>query len=233
MNNNFNRIQKFLFSIPLIIISLIITLILSGTTINKFYFDKYTKNAFDQKDSIYTLNKTYVENEVSDTLLQSYVLHKLEVLEKRKKFKKEIFLTLYRNYFAVITLFPILAGITAILSIFVFGKGWNDSKPRLKAVFLFFAITTSIIGAFPNIYQHKQTYSINVSHYEKLDRLQQRLINCAINFEKNEDNTIKINCIKSIENEELETIGFDFGLELYDVNFKYLNQLRKQNNPTR
>ena len=87
---------------------------------------------------------------------------------------------LYINYYAVVTIFPFLTGISVILSFLIAQNGWKDCSTMLKATFLTFAILTALYGLFPTIYKQEETITQNLENYLRFDKIQKRIFDYSL-----------------------------------------------------
>ena len=97
---------------------------------------------------------------------------KVKQLQKKKKLYQHLFITFGKNNYALLSLFPILSIITAILGFFVAQVGWGQSDHHLRAYFLIFTALTTLVGVFPNVYNQEEAMDRNIEKYNAIVQLQ-------------------------------------------------------------
>jgi len=133
---------------------------------------------------------------------------------------------LSKNNYALLTLFPFLSAITAILVFLIIQKGWNSSNLYLKTYFILFTTLTSLIGVYSEVYKQSSSIERHTKNYLEYTKIQKTIFNYSltapllekelipfyqfidqINFQENKLTTL----IFSIEKKALDEEMFKFG----------------------
>lgn len=202
----------------LLIALLIVTII--GTTFASFF---YTVNKFEAKidialeplDSVYQLNRPVLKkNSVLSEADTSLLLSKVAIIQENKRHHRIMFTSLYANYYGIVTLFPFLTGFALILSFLIAQKGWSDSKPFIKSLFLTFTTLASLFGLFPTIYQQKETSTQNLNAYLDYNKIQKQIFDYPLTAKKIYSDSLEFkDFLNKINKAEYDVGDIYYGLE--------------------
>lgn len=224
---NIYKNKELVISISIILTIVVCATLFSGKIFIDF-FERQSDKSFKPLDSIYVLNRSLLEtnSKLSDTQ-KGLLLRKAEVIEQNKNHHKIIFVKLYSNYYAAVTLFAILSGITVILSFLIAQNGWKQCKPILKALFLTIVFLSALYGLFPTIYKQNETSYKNLDNYLKYNKIQKQIFDYAITAPYLYSDSLDFSqFINNINEEELEISNIYFGLEQKSINQDILENIK-------
>lgn len=101
--------------------------------------------------------------------------NKVNMLHKEKNEYEYFFRTYGKNNYALLSLFPILSVITAILGFYVAQKGWAGSNEHLKAYFILLTAFTTIVGIYPSVYNQENLINQSLKGFNQIDKLEKQI----------------------------------------------------------
>lgn len=136
-----------------------------------------------------------------------------QIINMHKAHHKATFLMMYEFHYANITFLAIFSILTASMVFLVGQKGWNNSVPLTKRLFIVFAAYTAFYGVSINIYQQKENIQNNLDAYVNYDNLQKEIYS----FSLSDPYTV-----------EKDTIGFNQFFTSTSLKLRELNQVYMQ-----
>jgi len=160
---------------------LIFSMTFGGAMQARKFFEKESNFVFTPLDSIYFENVALLNKHSKLSKEQTdLVLSKAEILQLNKTHHKRIFMKVYSNHYASVTIFPFLSGITVLLSFLIAQNGWKACSNMLKSIFMIFALLTGLYGIFPSVYKQKETVDNNLNNYQAFNKIQNKLFDYSI-----------------------------------------------------
>lgn len=185
------------------------------------HFISLSNDAITPLECVYEMNREkLITNKNLPIDLCNTLVHKVDVLETKKAHHKEIFMVLYKNYYAVVSVFPFLSGILVLLTFLILQKGWsNITNKYIKPLFLTFSLLTAIYGLFPVIYQQEEMISKNTINFIALSKLQKQIFDYGETRFKLYDSLYKsdMDFINHINKKEQDLYNLFYDLELKGV----------------
>lgn len=186
---------------------------------------KWNLNKFDKlsKKSLSFFHKAYEENidltqkRASKTLSKEEIdilLRKVSILEQNKSHHADLIRSLYKNNYALLTLFPFLSAITAIIAFLILQRGWNESNVYLKTYFVLFTTITTLVGIYPEVYQQTETIKENLDTFLGYKGIQKTIFSYSLTAPLLEKDTIEFNTfLDRINTEEKQLSSIIFSIE--------------------
>lgn len=167
-----------------IVIALAVLAIVIGTALSFDAFrDQFVRiNApntasLERVDSCrYALFEQHVNPGIS-TEEKEILRQKIQVLREQKIQYMYLLTLLYKNYYALVSLFPFLSGLTGVAIFIILQNGWKSSQPLIKAIFISLALLSAAAGIFPQVYQQEENISRYTQLHVALSRLQKDIFN--------------------------------------------------------
>ncbi len=150
-------------------------------TINKF--ETLSEASLDHFKEAYEGNIALTTEQASDSLTadqKDVLLRKVTVIEHNKLHHLGIVKKLYKNNYALLTLFPFLSAITAIIAFLIVQKGWSLSGPYLKNYFILFTTLTALVGIYPEVYQQEEGIDKNLRNYLEYEKIQKNVFSYSL-----------------------------------------------------
>lgn len=183
----------------------------------KSHFETLSQETFLYLDSANQKSLNLLATHPSDDLKSEQIAllkKKIQVAEDYKAHHKDLAVKLYKNNYALYTIFPILSAITAILTFLLVQKGWSSSGIYLKSLFAFFTATTALTGMYPEVYKQSEGISANLDAYGRYKTIQKSMFNYALTGpEVNGDSVEFDQFIDSMNYLEMKLHKIHFGLE--------------------
>jgi len=211
-------------SIVLVMIILIISFMImvkkfeSLSTESLSYLDQAHK---ENVELVTKLSNTHLSETQRDILLR-----KVAIIEQNKLHHIKLIQLLSKNFYALLSMFPFLSAITAMLVFLIVQKGWQESDVYLKAYFILFTFLTSLVGIYPEVYNQSESIELHKKSYINFKRIQKTIFNYALTAPIIERDTLPFNefvdrinteekklnnLIFKIEKKALDKEIFDFG----------------------
>jgi len=126
----------------------------------------------------------------SDCSLNYRHLIKIQKLNKvileHKEHHKQTFLTLYKFHFSSVSQLTIFSIITGLLAFLIGQKGWKDTNPTIRSLFLACGALTSFYALSINVYKQDIGINKNLESYIQYDNLQKEILNfCSTESHQN------------------------------------------------
>lgn len=175
------------------------------------------------KDSLGFFDKAYIENieltkEGASAFLSkeqtSILLKKVSVLEQNKSHHLDLAKKLYKNNYALLTLFPFLSAIAAIFAFLILQRGWGASNVYLKTYFILFATIAALVKVYPEVYQQSESIDKNLDTYLGYKKIQKSIFNYALTapiIEK--DSLLFPQFLNRVNTEESTLLSISFDLK--------------------
>ncbi len=163
-------------------------------TINKF--ETLSDVSLGHFKEAYDGNIALTTEQASDSLTadqKDILLRKVTVIEHNKLHHLGIVKKLYKNNYALLSLFPILSAITAIIAFLIVQKGWNLSGPYLKNYFILFTTLTALVGIYPEVYQQEEGIDKNIRNYLEYEKIQKNIFSYSLTAPLFNKDTIMFN----------------------------------------
>ncbi len=212
----------------------LLVIIVIGSTLffskrSQLFFKEKSEKAFQPLDSIYKLDRSILEeNSVLTTSQTKLLLAKTAVIQQNKAHHKLIFMQLYSNHYAAVTLFPYLTAITVILSFLIAQRGWSQCKPLLKTLFLAFATLSSLYGLYPTIYKQIETSEQNIEGYLGYNKIQKQVFHYGLTAKSIYSDTLDFKqFLNKINEAEYNADNIYFGLEQRSIDKKFIEGIGK------
>lgn len=175
LSKSTNRIYQYLKLHPEILIFFLVTLFAMGGFIlemhnNTIIASGIQKNLLDA-DAIISKRLTVQTNIDSINLCKNLktVYYYLDNIKKAK-------FELARKYQGfVVTCFSLgvfFVALSAIIGFVITKRGWDNSSPPRKALFLSFAFYGIVLSTFPKLFNQEQNYKSNFTDYNALSKMQ-------------------------------------------------------------
>ncbi|WP_299334619.1 hypothetical protein [uncultured Psychroserpens sp.] len=144
---------------------------------------------------------------------------KIHILNQQRYQYMNLISLLYKNYYALLSLFPYISGLTGVFVFIILQDGWKNTNIYIKSIFLILALLTAITGIFPEVYQQKENIDRYSSHYTKFSKVQRDIFNYNLTSPYTKlDDTLSFNkFLLKINAQEKELIDLHFGLEKKEI----------------
>ncbi len=191
-------------------------------SINKF--ESSSDESLSFFDNAFVKNLSLIEEKHSDSLNTKQIdilLEKVCIIEENKLHHLDLVKKLYKNNYGLLTLFPFISAITAIIAFLLLQKGWQSSNVYLKAYFILFTTLTALIGIYPEVYKQTESIDKNLEAYLNHKKIQKSIFNYALTAPLIEKDTIPFNLfLDDINTQEKELSSIIFGLQKKTVSKK-------------
>ncbi len=192
-------------------------LIYLSFSFTKNHFEYLSQETFIYLDRANEKNLSLLASHPSDDLSSEQIAllnKKIQVAEDYKEHHKDLAGKLYKNNYALYTIFPLLSAITAILTFLLVQKGWSSSGIYLKSLFAFFTATTALTGIYPEVYKQAEGISSNLEAYGRYKTIQKSMFNYALTGPEINGDSIEFDqFIDSMNYLEMKLHKIHFGLE--------------------
>lgn len=166
-------------------------------------------------------------NPILKTDEKDVLRRKILIMDEQKWQYLDILVILYKNYYALLTLFPILTGLTGVLIFIILQNGWRNSNVYLKAVFMNLALLSSFTGVFPQVYQQSENISRYTDFYVRLSRMQKDIFDYNLTAPFVGKDSLGFNdFLIKLNDEEKNLIDLHLGLEQKEIT-KDIFEIRK------
>ncbi|WP_452596702.1 hypothetical protein [Pontimicrobium sp. MEBiC01747] len=198
------------------------TLLILGLTYLGFIlsinqFEKTSHESLSYFDNAYKENIELIKKRPSDSLNKEQIdilLRKVSIIEQNKLHHLDLVKKLYKNNYALLTLFPFISAITAIIAFLLIQKGWTSSGVYLKSFFILFTTLTALIGIYPEVYKQTESIEANLEAYLSHKKIQKSIFNYALTAPVIEKKEISFNVfLDSINTKEKALSNIIFGLQ--------------------
>ncbi len=146
-------------------------------------FEALSEASLGHFKEAYDGNIALTTQQASDSLSadqKNILLRKVAIIEQNKLHHLDIVKKLYKNNYALLTLFPFLSAITAIIAFLIVQKGWNLSGPYLKNYFILFTTLTALVGIYPEVYQQEEGIEKNLGNYLEYEKIQKNVFSYSL-----------------------------------------------------
>ena len=176
-----------------------------------------TASLVDVDSTNLSLFETY--NNPRITHIEKDILRKkIKILSIQKARYMSLLILLYKNYYALLSLFPFLTGLSGVLVFFIMQNGWKSSNPYFKAMFMTLAFLSAITGIFPEVYQQKENISRYTNLHTKLSFIQKDILNYNLTAPYIGKDSLNFNnFLIKINEAEKELIDIRIGLEQKEI----------------
>lgn len=219
--------MSFLKKLPVWLKLLAIAIIVMA--VNWYFFDTF-KDKFEELNgenvvAIKQIDSSRVAlfertDNINITPAQKDILRqKVHILNQQRHQYLNLIGILYKNYYALLSLFPYISGLTALFVFVIMQDGWKTTNIYIKAIFLILALLTAITGIFPDVYQQKENIASYSSHYTNFSKIQKDIFSYNLKSPtiKVEDSTSFADFLNRINDREKELIDLHLGLEKKEI----------------
>ena len=213
--DKFKNVPKWIYISLSIVIILALVLLSFKMNLNKF--EDLSQTSLDFLDQAYKENIDLTKTSSSSILTEKQkeiLLRKISIIEQNKLHHIDLIKKLSKNNYALLTLFPFLSAITAILVFLIIQKGWDSSNEYLKAYFILFTALTSLVGIYPEVYKQSDSIEKHNKNYINYKKIQKTIFNYSLTAPVLEKDSITFNqFINEINTQEKELINLIFSIE--------------------
>ncbi len=205
---------------------LVIVIVLIGITTVAFIslkgaFGDISKSNWAMVKTIQQSNVELVQGHSTDSLsgAQLAIINKkIGILEQQKDQYLSLLKILYKNYYAMLTLFPYLSGIAAIIAFFLMQNGWKSSSAYLKTLFVVTTFLASLVGIFPEVYEQEANIKRYTNAYIQYAKIQKDLYNYSLTAPRIGDQIIYFDeFLRKINQREKTLIDLHLGLQKKEI----------------
>ncbi len=186
------------------------------------WFQNISEESFSFIDKANEENFKLVKLHSTDSLSlkqKKILLKKVTVINHIKNNHRHLVITLSKNNYALLSFFPFLSAITAILAFLIIQKGWHASNKYLKTYFITFTTLTSLAGILPDVFQQTKSIEKHKQNYLKCENIQKQIYNYMLTAPILEKDTLSFNeFINNINTQEKGIINLIYEIEKKSIN---------------
>jgi len=178
-------------------------------------FEELSKASLDFFDKAYEKNAALTKKETNSFLNKEQtiiLLEKISILEDNKSHHLDLAKKLYRNRYALLSLFPFLSVIAGIFGFLILQKGWGGSNNYLKIYFILFTTVSALVKVYPDVYQLSPSIDKNLDTYLGYKKIQKSIFSYSLTAPVLEKDSLQfpefLNLVNTQE-KKLLSISFD------------------------
>lgn len=214
-----NQLSNSVKTISLSIIIVIIFILAFGSLRNQF------QQLYDQNQSyLIKIDKKRIElfeghkNGSIQDFQKEILRNKIAVLQNQREQHLNLMGILLRNNYALLTLFPIISGLTGLFAFLLLQRGWKESNIYIKSTFLTMAFLSGVTGIFPEVYQQESNLQSYTEAYVSYSKLQKKLYSYQLTAPLLDKDTLLFqDFLLQINQKEIELFDYNLDLEKREI----------------
>lgn len=129
----------------------------------------------------------YIDSLKKPEYLSEKYFNVFKAQQKIMSMRKEHYLNLssifFRNYYAVLIILMLYSVVGGVVVFLLVNKGWKESSPILKALFLAIIMVVTFCGFFPSVFKQESNFNENIKYYMNYTKAEMNIIDQLSRFE--------------------------------------------------
>lgn len=153
-----------------------------------------------------------------DSTNKSILQEKVKIIQKQREQHLNLMNILLQDYYAFLTLFPILSGLAGLFAFILLQNGWKGSNLYLKTAFVNVTLLSAITGIFPDVYEQESNIANYTGMYMKYSKLQKDIFNYNLTAPLYHSDTIAFDrFLIQVNDREKELIEYRLGMQKKEI----------------